>query len=1163
MSGPTTDRKPPTDEQARALGVTDSSVALSAGAGCGKTFVLAERFVRALEGPEASPLGRIVALTFTNKAARELRERIRKECRARLADGRDPLRWRKVLRGLEAARIGTFHSFCGNVLRQHAIEAGVDPGFAVFDETIALSIREEALDVALRERLTLRDPDLIELAVEYGLGMVRQSLDNLLGNRSAGDLRAWTGRQPRELVDGWVKVWDGEVRPALLAAFREKIKPCLDLIATTSFDNAKVRVRLDEFRDWTARLDEPGDPTPTLARIAETAKVQGLAAKLWPSADVYEAIKEHFETIRKDATKLIEALRWDEPSTLKAAEHGLMLARLLERGRAAYDHAKRSRGGIDNDDLLLLTRDLLLDPSKGARDSLAESIDLVLVDEFQDTDPVQAQVLEALGGSALLDGKLFLVGDFKQSIYRFRGARPELFQDYRERFPEAGRLALSANFRSVPAILDFVNALFADTFNEPDAALRPGGRPIEDDGPPAIEFSWAPEAEKAPADKPDASARRKEEARRLARHLRERLDEGWMIHDKKDGRIRPASQGDVAFLFRSLSDASEYEQALVGEGLDFHVVGGSGFYAQQEVLDLINVLTAVDNPLDGVSLAGALRSPFFSISDDALYWLATERKGFPHEGLERIPLGYVGSAIADLASSHESKRSAIADPTEDLSTRPANALDKLPEGDRPRAARARRLLDAWRSIKDRVPIASLIDRILSESGYEAALIGETLGDRKRANARKLVRMASRFDEQGGFTLADFVARLRADLRGATKENQASTTDEEGEIIRLMSIHQAKGLEFPIVVLPDLDRKRPGELERVAFDNELGPLVNPVVDLTVGEDGEESESGNCLGWTLHRHRERLADDAEALRLFYVALTRARDALVLSSATDPAKKPTSPALSLLDRRFDRSTGLLKATLPDGWNVPRIRIVGESPASGRTPAWTRRPQPRLLEVARIIREGLASPAPTAESRVARPRFVELDPAHGLASTASRLDRLIRTILADPRALEPSRLAMIAARASRIQDPVAPDRLIQQAIERIEAWSRSVLGREVARATEVHRAFPWVIRRPVEGDSSLFQGRGDFLYRRPTGELGLVILSDPAASDLRERLRLLLSTYAARELAQGVVSRADWVRFGEGGSYVDVRELDEAAIDRAVVEFIHGGPWERVNLR
>ncbi len=630
-----------------------------------------------------------------------------------------------------------------------------------------------------------------------------------------------------------------------------------------------------------------------------------------------------------------------------------------------------------------------------------------------------------------------------------------------------------------------------------------------------VEPPSAPGAENpSPGTKPDANARRREEARRLARHLKERLDEGWIIRDRKTGEPRPANQGDVAFLFRSLSDSSQYEQALVAEGLDFHVVGGSGFYAQQEVLDLINVLTAVDDPLDGVSLAGALRSPFFSISDDALYWLATERKGFPHEGLN----------LCD-----------------------GPMLDKLPEADRPRAGRARRLLGAWRGIKDRVPIATLIDRILAESGYEAALIGESLGDRKRANARKLVRMARRFDEQGGFTLADFVARLRADLRGATKETQASTTDEEGEIIRLMSIHQAKGLEFPIVVLPDLDRKRPGELKRVAFDAELGPLVNPIVDVAlVGEDGEESEPGNCLGWTLHRHRERLADDDEALRLFYVATTRARDALVLSSATDPSKKPTSPALALLDRRFERSIGMMKGDLPEGWTTPRIRVVGESLASARFPASPRR-RPRLLEVASLIRDGSMNPKPSPDSPVPRPRFVDLDPAFGLASGAARLDRLIRTILADPRALEADRLAMIAARAARVQDPVSPDGLIKEAIGRIEGWSRSALGKEVARASEVFRAFPWVIRR----DSTLFQGRGDFLYRRAKGELGLVILSDPAASGLRERLRLLLSARAAGEMAQGVVSRAYWVRFGEEEKTAAIQEFEEAWIDRAVVAF------------
>ena len=544
MTGMRPDRNVPTTEQANALNVTGSSVALSAGAGCGKTFVLAERFIRALEPPESRPLGRIVALTFTNKAARELRDRIRKLCRSRLEAGGDPARWRAVLRGLEAARIGTFHSFCGDVLRRHAIEAGVDPGFVVLDEPIALSIRDEALAGEIRDRLAARDPDLIDLAVEYGLGMVRRSLDDLIGNRSAGDIRAWADRQPREVVDSWVRIWNAEVQPSMLGGFRDKTKPCLDLIASNTFANDKVRARLDEFREWIGRLDAPGDPIPTLLKIAEVAKVQGLSAKLWPSAEVYEAMQDGFKGLRDDAKKLAEALNWDEPTTLIAAGHGLMFARLAVRTREAYDRAKRLRGGIDNDDLLLLTRDLLARRSDAARDALAASVDLVLVDEFQDTDPVQSEILGFLAGPGLLDGKLFLVGDFKQSIYRFRGARPELFQDYRGRFLDAGRLALSENFRSVPAILDFVNALFAETFTEAEPLDRAGRARSRARGRRWSSSSGgrSPEARPA-APKPDANARRREEARRLARHLKRRLDEGWMIRDRKDGTIRRADPG--------------------------------------------------------------------------------------------------------------------------------------------------------------------------------------------------------------------------------------------------------------------------------------------------------------------------------------------------------------------------------------------------------------------------------------------------------------------------------------------------------------------------------------------------------------------------------------------------------------------------------------------
>jgi ATP-dependent helicase/nuclease subunit A len=307
---------------------------------------------------------------------------------------------------------------------------------------------------------------------------------------------------------------------------------------------------------------------------------------------------------------------------------------------------------------------------------------------------------------------------------------------------------------------------------------------------PAVEFLWASEADAPETPKGSARDRRKLEATWLARRLRQRLDAGWTIRDHATGRLRDAHADDIALLFRAMTDVGPYETALADAGFDYHTIGGAAFYVQQEVHDLINVLSAVEDPLDPVALAGALRSPFFCVSDDGLFWLASGQ-GSLLEGLEG-----------------------------------ADEIPELSALDRRRACRARGLLARWRSAKDRLSIAEMMNRVLEESGYEAALLGEFLGPRKRANARKLVRLARRFDHQGGFTLAAFVGRLRADVRRPPREEQAATTDEEGTSIRLMSIHQAKGLEFPIVVLPDLNRKPPDHAARSPSTRSLGPSCAP-------------------------------------------------------------------------------------------------------------------------------------------------------------------------------------------------------------------------------------------------------------------------------------------------------------------------------------------------
>ena len=1098
-------RPPPrlTDQQHAALHIRNASVALSAGAGCGKTTVLTERFLKELDHRKLSEL---VALTFTEKAARELRERVRAACRSRLDGGGEPGRWRAVLRGLEAAPIGTFHGFCGRLLRRSPIEAGVAPGFAILEESVAPSLRDAALDRCSRRWLADLDPDLVALAVDFGLAPVREALEELIAARTRGDLRAWADRDPEEVVAGWRGSWERDIRPMVLAGFVEDAQPCLDLLASQPCSNLVMQQRQAFLVTQVPGLAEDADAEGLLDRIKGHARVQGGGNKThWPSAEVYEAVKVALESLRKAVDALKKTLAWDEAASLQAAGHGRRLARLAAEALDAYDREKRVAGLLDFDDLLIRARDLLR-----SRPGSAAFGGALLVDEFQDTDPIQGEILERLAGPGLGAGPLFLVGDPKQSIYRFRGAQPGIFEDFRKGFPAAGRLALTENFRSVPGIIHFVNALFADTF--PGEELRPAL-----DAPPAtrpaVAFLWADEP--AEGEAPSAHQRRVVEARWIARHLARRLAEGWPVRDK-GGSIRPAHGGDVALLFRALTDSGPYEAALAAEGLDYHVVGGSAYFVQQEVTDLINLLSVIEDPTDALALAGTLRSPFGCVSDDGLYWLATTGGG-------------------DLARNFEQW----------------GRVEALSPAGRPKIQRAHRLLTEWRELKDRLPMAALIGRALEESGYEAALLGEFLGARKRANVRKLVRLARRYDRQGGFTLADFVARLRADQRKPPREEQAATTEAEGTSVRLMSIHQAKGLEFPIVVLPDLDRRPPPEKPGVAFHPDLGPLVRP----PAGDD-PDGEAGGSLGWAIYRRLEEREEAAEALRLFYVATTRARDALILSAGAAADARPASPAMALLARRFDRAGGVRIGPIPEGWPEPEIEGIAGPPPPSEGASIADRIRPRIAALIEAIEEA----GPPVESELPperpRPRFVDLDAARFLPPASARVDRLIRAILSDPRAFRPKGLEAVALAAARAEAPAASRRIRDEAIARLEPWLAGPLARGLAKASEVVRALPWTVAWPAEAiDATVYRGTLDFAFRDPRGGWHLLALDLAGASEAPGRLRLLLAGWAAERLGFGPVVRGWHVRLGPGGGLYGEEDFSSRAVEEAVRVATNGG--------
>lgn len=871
-----------TSQQRAAIEARDVSVALSAGAGCGKTFVLTRRFLSHLEpGPEALELSQIVAITFTERAAREMRDRVRKECRRRLdrcpPDQVDA--WQTIVRELDSARISTIHSFCGTLLRTNAVEAGLDPLFKLLDESTGGSLLRNAVSAGIQSLLARRDPDVIEVVLELGLGRTATLLESLVTERYRLDIAAWRNRRPEEVAALWENKWRTEAVPQILRdlAASPVVKRALALLSENVPDQEVMLDRRGTLLDELPKLGETADPFATLNQIRAAARIQGGGTKdAWRDEQVYADVRGALEDLREVIDKTLDQIDYEPDDVITAADLSLRMLRVAEQVGQHYDERKRLGGWLDFDDLLLKARDLLRDHPEVLKRA-ASGIELLLVDEFQDTDPIQTEIVRSLCGNELLSGKLFVVGDVKQSIYRFRRAEPQVFRDLRQEIPERGRLPLTTNFRSQPAILNFVNALFDGALGSEYEALSASCGQISAE--PTIEFLFAtPDVgEIVAADDSDesATARRQREAQWIARRLRQLLDDGVPRVRKRDSAtgqdaLRVLEPRDVVILFRAMTDVRHYEAALRDHGLDYYVVGGQAFFAQQEVFDLVNLCRVLDDPDDEVALVGLLRSPFFSLSDDALLALARER---------------------DAEDEGRGNRGLLAA----LDLPPAPYLSEHQQG---RVRFAGEVLHELRTAKDRLSLAELLTRAVDRTGYDASLLTEFLGARKLANLRKLIDLARRTDQSGLMTLSDFVARLQESVVEEVKEPLAATHPESSNVIRLMSIHQSKGLEFPLVVIADMDRKGNDLPPSAKFDPTVGPLV--AVPEKFGRKRQN------LGLKLLRWMEQPESMAETLRLLYVAATRAADHLILSANLVEPGKVTHPWLRLVRERFDLSTG-----------------------------------------------------------------------------------------------------------------------------------------------------------------------------------------------------------------------------------------------------------------
>lgn len=865
-----------TTEQELAIRTEGKAMIVEAGAGTGKTTVLTQRFLHLLERHPEWSIESIVAVTFTEKAANEMRSRIRTKIEERAIESHDPA-WHQ--RRLEADRlqVSTIHSLCARILRENAIAAELDPRFAVFDEVEALLLREEAVRNTLRHLARQPHPAL-ELLNYIEVRTFERELGQLLQRRGTVEslfetlpsppdlLREW--RQKQQSL--WITVWN-EARsefPNLEDAARQ-----IPLIAIPKEDDKMVAsvlmaqegIRALEMDRWVEAIE-------MLCKI----DLRGGKQAVWGGKEELAALKKDLESVR-EAAKKVKATG----ATPEATEMDTIAAQLLQWWcetwtllMQEYDRLKTAQNGLDFNDLERLTLRLLTTKQYSRRlKAFTDGIQQLMVDEYQDTNPVQRDIVYALAHPS--HPRLFVVGDVKQSIYRFREADVSVYHYTRVAIEEAQGVIvrLRHSFRSHRRLVMAVNQLFAWVF-KPSGAIHapfeaPHGAlesdalpPLEDAVPHHVEMLRLPAKDVHDKTIPVETSRAREAAE-IAAWLLECEAKGIPVRHGEN--VRPFQFGDAAILLRSFGDVALYEEALKNSGVPYITVGGRGYFNRPEVEDLLALLSALDNPADDLNLAAALRSPLFALSDETLFAL----RWFTHTGSKsKAPISFrvaLENAFGNTYPPMVTEQEAV-------------------------AHAAKVFTDLWK-VRGRVEVWELLQEAVMQTQYLAILAladANTSGGRQRRNVEKLLELAR---TRGGTSLSAFVRDVQTRKINEVREGEA-IPDPEAGVVQLMTIHAAKGLEFPVVVLADLGR----DLNFQRRDSRL--LANAAYGVLTAWQDDEGKTVKPASYQSGEWEDKQMEAAENKRLLYVACTRAADWLWLIGQ----KGKTNSWLSQMEAAWD---------------------------------------------------------------------------------------------------------------------------------------------------------------------------------------------------------------------------------------------------------------------
>jgi ATP-dependent helicase/nuclease subunit A len=821
-----------TDEQRQAVEHFGTNVFVNAGAGSGKTRILVARYVEILKRGLAD-INDIVAITFTRKAAKEMKGRIQDHLAREFLSP-------DLLYELEAAPISTIHGFCSRLLRENAARVGIDPSFRVMEEIEGFIFRENEIRDAVLEAIDRGGDRVVELAGKFGFTDLFGLFKKIYVNR--GSMAEWidydSGRADSPPTEKDIAKW---VDLRLQLAMQD---PLLNR-SVGVLENRMSRDREDRIEilrcELLSLVDALQSGTRAESVVSTMKKIVGInlgggKPTAWDGDDLVQ-VKEAIKGIRN----LFKGVFEETAPLPREQEEGSdesvkTLLREFIRIERDLSRRKQAENLLDYDDLLLITRDVLRE-NQELRNRLRQKYRFFLVDEFQDTDRVQWEILCLLTSPTGDPGgdRLFLVGDFGQSIYRFRGAEVQIFSRAGHAIRGEGgkEFSLTRNFRSAPSIITFIN-WFQEKVEMEERRVTEVPRRIllkpfrdRDTGKPPVEI-LAVTGETGV----DREMCRKAEAEHLANKIREVVE-----NESRD-------YGDIAFLFRSMSYVWIYETALRREGIPYSLIKGGKFFGLQEIRDVMNALKAIDDEGDEIALAGLMRSPFFGVSDDGIhqFWMNDQ----PDSTWLPRSVG------------------------EGFSTEDRRILEGIED-----------FLAEARERKDSTSLFDLLSWMLEETSFPEVLLGLPGGERKVLNVYKLLQIAQAVESNRMFELGDFIRFIDHATFQDLYESEAPVELDEAGVVKIMSVHSAKGLQFPVVVLPDLLWQRGTESPILIHHPEYGFAIREA-------DIKAKRPMKYRAVTFFNKEE---DRREWTRQLYVAMTRARDKLILSvsmpGSTSPAQ------------------------------------------------------------------------------------------------------------------------------------------------------------------------------------------------------------------------------------------------------------------------------------